>query len=369
VINRRRCLAMLSGAPLTMGTNKIFKTVDLNNSLIINGQGTFWDPYNLENQKISSRAIFELNASQQTVISMTVSEVGNSPDVFSKTLEKINNVNQYLLENKEFMQRVLTSFDIFSAKKDRKLGILFNTQDSSMIGSDLDRVSILKKLGVRVIQLTYNNRNLSGDGCLEPENSGLSKLGHATIERIEAEEILLDLSHGGQRTVAEAIEKSKRPVTISHTGCRSLHDNPRNQWDAELKACADKGGVVGIYWMPFLVPNSKPRGVDLIRHMSHAKNVCGEDHVAVGTDNNLFAKLIDSKTKLIQKAFFEDRVKKGIAAPGEGPDIFNIVSEWDGYKRFTRLADGLSRDGWNSGAIEKALGGNLLRLYRDIWNE
>src|SRR5207248_1757214 len=111
-----------------------------------------------------------------------------------------------------------------------------------------ERISVLKGLGIRVMQLTYNVRNLSGDGCLEPGNGGLSRLGRATIDRIEREKLLLDLSHAGQRTTAEAIAAAIRPPTISHTGCRALHDNPRNQWDPELRACAEKGGTVGIYW-------------------------------------------------------------------------------------------------------------------------
>jgi membrane dipeptidase len=222
-------------------------------------------------------------------------------------------------------------------------------------------------LGIRIVQLTYNNRNLSGDGCLEPGNGGLSKLGRATIARIEKEKLLLDLSHSGQRTVAEALQAATRPPTISHTGCRSLHDNPRNQWDAELKACADKGGVVGLYWMPFLVPGGKPTGADLVRHMEHARRVCGEDHVAIGTDGMVYKTVIDDKARAHQKKFYEDRAAKGIAAPGEGADVFNILAEWDGHMRFRRLADGLAAAGWKAAAIDKALGGNLLRLYREVW--
>ena len=152
------------------------------------------------------------------------------------------------------------------------------------MGTELDRLAVLKGLGVRIVQLTYNLRNLSGDGSLEPANAGLSKLGRATIARIEKERMLVDFSHGGQRTVAEGLAATTRPPIISHTGCRALNDNPRNTWDAEMKACADRGGVVGIYWMPFLVANSRPTGADLVRHMEHARNVCGEDHVGIGTD-------------------------------------------------------------------------------------
>jgi membrane dipeptidase len=260
-----------------------------------------------------------------------------------------------------------TAADIRSAKAQGKVALIYGTQDTAMVGTQLDRIDTLAGLGIRVVQLTYNLRNLSGDGALEPANAGLSKLGRATIERIEAAKLLLDLSHGGQRTIAEAIAAATRPMTISHTGCRSLHDNPRNVWDAELRAMADKGGVVGIYWMPFLVRDSKPAAADLVRHMRHAVDVCGEDHVAIGTDGILSKTMIDDKARAAQAKFFADRSQRGIAAPGEGADIFNIVPDLDSHLRFQLLADALSRDGWSTARIEKVLGANLLRLYGEAW--
>jgi membrane dipeptidase len=337
-------------------------------TIVIDGQGSIADPYSDGPTSIfSARALAEHKASGITACSMTLAVVGNEPDNFQKSMEGIAEFDQAIADNSHDFVKVLTAADILSAKRDGRIGIIFNTQDTALIGTELHRIALLKGLGVRVIQLTYNNRNLSGDGCLEPSNAGLSKLGHATIEAIENQRLLLDLSHSSQRTTAEAIASATRPPTISHTGCRALNDNPRNQWDAELKACADRGGVIGVYWMPFLVANGKPTGSDLVRHMEHVRQTCGEDHVAIGTDGIIPKTVIDDKARAEQKKFFDDRAKRGIAAPGEGPDIFNIVAEWDDAKRFDHLADGLVRAGWRSAAIEKALGANLLRLYRECW--
>jgi membrane dipeptidase len=96
--------------------------------------------------------------------------------------------------------------------------------------------------------------------------------------------MVLDLSHGSPRTMAEAIAASKAPVAMRHTGCRALVDLPRNTRDNELKALADRGGVAGIYFMPFLRKSGQPHAEDLIHHLEHAVNVCGEDHVGIGTD-------------------------------------------------------------------------------------
>lgn len=373
-MNPSECLTLMAATAFDMtapnGNGTAFSDADYARAIVIDGQGGFDDPYgDPAESHLSARVVSELRQSGETACSFTVNEVGNSPEVWTNTIRNLSNLDQMVSDNPDVLLKAMSSADIRRAKAEKKTAIICNTQDTSLIGADLARIALLKGLGVRVVQLTYNNRNLSGDGCLEPGNGGLSKLGHATIAEIEKQKLLLDLSHSGQRTTAEAIAAATRPMTISHTGCRSLNDYPRNQWDAELKACADKGGVVGIYWVPFLAANAHATSTDLVRHMNHAVNVCGQDHVAIGTDNLLFKTEINDKSRAEQKAFYDQRVAAGVAAPGEGADVFNIVWDWDGHMRFKMLANGLSADGWSTTQIEKVLGGNLMRLYADAWGE
>jgi membrane dipeptidase len=345
-----------------------FADEDYRRAFVIDGLGGVDDPYSPpEATVMDPRAVADLRAAGLTMSHFTVNAVGNGPDVWAKTIATIAETDQLIADNPDVLVKVASTADIRRAKREGKSAILYGTQDTSLVGADLDRLALLKGLGVRSVQLTYNLRNLCGDGSLEPGNAGLSKLGHATIARIEKEKMLVDFSHGGQRTIAEGLAASTRTPIISHTGCRSLYDNPRNVWDAEMKACADKGGVIGIYWMPFLVPNSLPTGADVVRHMDHVKNLCGEDHVSIGTDGKLSKTVIDDKARAEQKKFYDERALQGIAAPGEGPEIFNIVPEWDDIKRYRRLADGLAKAGWTVGQIEKALGGNLMRVYGDTF--
>jgi membrane dipeptidase len=341
-----------------------FSDEDYRRAIVIDGLGGVDDPFGApDTSRLDPRAIANLKASGLGMSHFTVNAVGNGPDVWAKTIASIAEYDQMITDNADVLIKVSTVADIRRAKREGKSAILYGTQDTSLVGADLDRLALLKGLGVRSVQLTYNLRNLCGDGSLEPGNAGLSKLGHATIARIEKEKMLVDFSHGGQRTIAEGIAATTRTPIISHTGCRSLHDNPRNVWDAEMKACAERGGVIGIYWMPFLVPNGRPSGADVVRHMDHVKNLCGEDHVSIGTDGKLNKTVIDDKAREAQKKFYEDRAAQGIAAPGEGADIFNIVADWDDFMRYRHLADALSKAGWTVGQIEKALGGNLLRVY------
>jgi membrane dipeptidase len=217
------------------------------------------------------------------------------------------------------------------------------------------------------VQLTYNNANLSGDGALEPRNGGLTKLGKATIERIEGEKLLLDLSHGGARTMAEATAFAKRPLVISHTGARALTEHPRNTSDETIKAIADKGGVVGVYFMPFLTLDSHPKGSGLIAHIEHVANVAGEDHVGIGTDNGVLPQATDAEATRKLNEWAAARIKAGIAAPGEGLNVWPMVAEYNSVDRYRRLAADLQKRGWSEARLEKLFGGNFLRVYRDAW--
>ena len=272
-----------------------------------------------------------------------------------------------MLANPERLKLVERASDILTCKHEGKLGIILGTQDTAMIGPSLDRLAEMKKGGIRCVQLTYNLRNLTGDGSIEPGNAGLSNLGRKTIEGIEAEKLLLDLAHGGARTIEEAIAYAKRPLTISHTGARALYDHPRNVSDAAIKAVAEKGGVVGVYFMPYLAANMHPAGATLLDNIDHVAKIAGEDHVSIGTDGGVLPLVIDAKARENAKKDYEQRSAAGIAAPGEGPDVFTVVEDYNSIDKLERLGNDLMKRGWTTTQVEKLLGRNLLRLYGEVW--
>ena len=337
-------------------------------AIIIDGLSGARDPYTGPGwMRLSDRAWAETKSTGVTVVRDSVFPVGNVPDPWGDYQKEIEETHHRLAANPDRFLHIRTAADILKAKRDRKLGVILGTQDTVMIGPELDRITQLKKDGVMTVQLTYNNRNLSGDGSLEPDNAGLSKIGRATIERIESERLLLDLSHGGAKTMAEGAAHAKRPLVISHTGARALYDHPRNTGDETIRAVADKGGVVGIYFMMFLTADSKPKGSDLIAHIEHVARVAGEDHVGIGTDNGLMPFVMNAEALRQNIAQANQRSKAGIAAPGEGPGIFPMVAEYNSLDRFRRLADALARRGWSTTRLQKLFGSNLLRVYRDAW--
>lgn len=315
----------------------------------------------------SARLIEAGKAGWIDVVSQTVGEVGNGPDRFRSAVEGIAFMDRFVAEMPSLFVKATSAADLRSAKAAGKVAIVYNFQDTTPLEGDASRVATFKALGLRVVQLTYNKRNLAGDGCLERANAGLSDFGRQVIAEIERNTLLLDLSHSGQRTTAEGIAEAKRPPAITHTGCRDLVDLPRNQYDRELRALADKGGVVGIYLMPFLRTQGQPGRDDLIRHIEHAVKVAGEDHVGIGTDNPLLGYRIDDDTRKRHREFFEDRRKRGISAPGEAADVLNLVEGYNEAPRYSRLADDLAAHGWKAARIDKVLGGNFVRLFGEVW--
>ena len=337
-------------------------------AIVIDALGGVGDPYAPDEQlRLSDRAWAEMVATGVTVLRDTVMPVGNGVDLWNDYQKDIALKQNILNANPDRLLLVRSAADILKAKREKKFGMVIGTQDTAMVGPELDRLAQMKKDGVMSAQLTYNNRNLAGDGALEPDNAGLSKLGRATIERIEAEKLLLDLSHGGAKTMAEAAAHAKRPLTISHTGARALTDHPRNTHDATIRAVAAKGGVVGVYFMPFLTLDSHPKGSDLIAHIEHIANVAGEDHVGIGSDNGVLPMQLDEETKKRLDRWQQQRIDAGIAAPGEAIGVYPMVADFNSVDRYRRLAAELQKRGWSEARLEKLFGGNFLRVYREAW--
>ena len=370
LIDRR---TMMAGAAAALAAQPVVGRAAASSSwydraIIIDALGGVGDPYSPDDQlRLGDRAWSEMIGTGVTLVRDTVFPVGNSADPWGEYQTDIAAKHNILNANPDRLVLVRAAADILKAKREKKFAWLYGTQDTSMVGPELDRLAQLKKDGVMTVQLTYNNRNLSGDGALEPANAGLSKLGRATIERIEAEKLLLDLSHGGARTMAEATAFAKRPLVISHTGARALTDHVRNTADETIRAVADKGGVVGVYFMPFLTLDSHPKGSDLLAHVEHVAKVAGEDHVGIGTDNGVLPQMLDAEARKKLDKWQMERIKAGIAAPGEGIGVYPMVADYNSVDRYRRFAADLQKRGWSEARLEKLMGGNFLRVYREAW--
>ncbi|MEY2536340.1 MAG: rane dipeptidase [Verrucomicrobiota bacterium] len=311
--------------------------------------------------------IVDAKASGLTAVNVTVSGVGSYTKDFEETLRNIAFWEEQIAAHPDALMKVTRSADLAEAKKSGHLGIIYGFQDATPLGESLERLDLFYDLGVRIILFTYNLRNLVGDGCLEPGNAGLSLFGRKLIARMNEKHVLVDLSHCGHRTTLESIEISQQPVAITHAGCSAIADLPRNKTDEELRKLADKGGVFGVYLMPFLRTAGQPMAEDVIQHIEHAMKICGEDHIGVGTDGVLSA--IDATPEFRQtfREEIEKRQKLGISAPGERADVFTFVPDLNTPRRFEKIAYLLARRGHSDSQIEKIIGGNFARLFREVW--
>jgi membrane dipeptidase len=316
---------------------------------------------------LDERTVREAHAAGLTAVNVTIGYVAGNMDPFEYTMAQLGEWEALIRANPKDLLKIYSAADILRAQAERRIGVIYGFQNATMVGTKPERVDIFSDLGVRVVQLTYNPANPLGDGSMAQENRGLTTLGHEVVERLNANRLMVDLSHSGQQTCVDAARSSKQPISINHTGCRALNDVPRNKTDEELRLVASNGGFVGIYFMPFLNPSGHATAEDVVAHIDHAVNVCGEDHVGIGTDGSVTS--IDDleayKGRLAKE--IAARRAAGISAAGERPDTFPFVVDLRGVNQFRELADRLQQRGYTPSRIEKILGRNFLRFANEVW--
>jgi membrane dipeptidase len=367
-VNRRTVLA-LSAAALARPASAAAAADPIAGLTVVNALGGLED-VNLPPPPriaLTRRILADARASGMTAVNWTIGHVAGPKEPFQDSVTDIGQLDAVIRQYPGELIKVLSATDIARAKAQRKIGIIYGFQNATMMGDDPARVDIFADLGVRVVQLTYNLPNALGDGCMAPQGRGLTDFGRKVVDRLNARRVMVDLSHSGRQICLDAARYSKQPIGINHTGCRALTDLPRNKTDEELKLIADKGGFVGVYFMPFLNLSGHARAVDVVAHIEHALNVCGEDHVGIGTDGGTTPIDDLEAYKVALAREHDDRVAKGVAAPGERADTHPFVDDLRGPDQFRKLYGLLAARGHQPARIEKILGGNFVRYARDVW--
>ncbi len=298
--------------------------------------------------------------------------VGSYRDTFESTLEQITKIRR-LTENID-ARVVETAADIGRAAEHDELAVVMGFQDTKPIENDRWKLDLFADLGVRVVQLTYNEQNYVGAGCCEPEDSGLSSFGRDVVDHCNDRGLVIDLSHCGDRTTMDAIEHSSDPVACTHVGVRELCDAPgRNKTREQLEALADAGGVAGITFFPPLVRREEETHrpaestvEDVLDHIDYAVDLMGVDHVGFGSD--LDDRSLDRGVTPSTSALRHYRPTYP-EVYGAGPtDVYDPYP--DGLHRHTELGTltrGLVERGYTDEEIAKILGGNFFRLFEEVW--
>jgi len=326
-----------------------------------------WSEEEIAAHRLDPRPIADARAAGVAATNLTLGYVFGEDDPFVSTIEDIAWWDEAIRFRPDALMKIRDAADISAAHEKGLAGVIYGFQSSDMFAGDPARARIFADLGVRICQLTYNLRSAAGDGALVAENKGLTEFGRALVAALNREKLLVDLSHGGEKTTTDAIAASTAPIAITHAGCASLAPHPRNKTDAEPKALADKGGVMGVYFMPYLSPGRQHMAADILAHIEHAVNVCGEDHVGVGTDGGVTA--IDNMPAYLEghRKDVENRKRLGVGAPNEDPDIILVPPDLMGPTQFEVLASMLAARGHKEARIEKILSGNFLRLFGEVW--
>ena len=310
---------------------------------------------------LTPEMVANARASGITAVNLTVS---SAPNV-AATFRDMGYWERELQAHPDVLMKIYSVADLRRAKETRRLGLIYGFQNATMLEGDAANLDVFQRFGVRIIQLTYNDRNLLGDGCLEPANAGLSRHGRDVVARMNELRMLVDLSHCGLQTTADGIATSSRPVAITHSGCRGVFDHPRSKTDDILRALANKGGVIGIYMMPFLNAQGQPMAADLIKQIEYAVKVCGEDHVGIGSDLSITPHVVNAEYEAKHRRFVEGRKQRGIAAPREEDYMF--VKDLNVPRRLELIADQLLTRGHSATRVEKIIGGNWMRVFGEVW--
>ena len=259
---------------------------------------------------------------------------------------------------------VRTTKDIDEAVKQNKLGIFFTHQGTQIFGGDVDRVGFWREMGFGYCLLAYNQRNDVGDGCFESENRGLTDFGKTLIDSYNRYGMLVDVSHTGEQTSLDAIERSSQPVISSHSGAMAVAKYQRSLTDQVIKAIAKSGGVCSINMVGAFIDTSNPDIVttDMVfRHIDYMANLVGIDHVGFGSDYipnvNFTASVI--QTPMGQSVFPDGGYTTKVGAKGfPTPAPYQIVAA---------LVDKMLEEGYSEKDCGKFLGGNMYRVFNQVW--
>lgn len=259
----------------------------------------------------------------------------------------------------------LTADDFRRAKREGKVAVMMNFQNATMLEGDLDNVDVLYELGTRCFQLTYNQRNRLGDGSTERTNAGLSDFGIAVVERMNDLGIMIDLSHCGAQTTMDGIAFSEKPVAFTHTMCEALRPgHPRAKTDAQIRALAGKGGVVGIAMLGYFIgrdPGGETTIKTYVDHVDHAVNLAGIDHVAMSTDFPVRG----ISPWATREEWYEPRLES--FKPSYDVQWPPWIPDLDSPDRYRNVIRVLDRRGYSTGEMEKLLGLNWLRHFETVF--
>ncbi|MGH9632583.1 MAG: dipeptidase [Bryobacteraceae bacterium] len=291
-----------------------------------------------------TRADFQkLKASGIDVFHPAVDLAGKKP--YEATIKWIRSWNALLVAHNNYFVAVSNADDLSRARREGKIGIVLGMQNSDHFLKISD-VRFFHRLGQRLSQLTYNARNLIGNGCTERHDTGLTEYGASVVGEMNSVGMAIDVSHAGERTTLDAFAASTKPVLVTHSNCRALSGHPRCKSDVVIKSLGSHGSVMGITGIRTFVYDREPVTIQhVLDHYDHVARLVGVEHLGLGSDTDLEGR--------------DQRFAKGRTR-------FDIGG-LDHPKRVYDLTEGLVQRKYSNRSIEMILGLNFERVLSEIW--
>ena len=310
-----------------------------------------------------NRAIFEqMRAGGLNAAHVTIAYWENARE----TLSNIGHWNQLFERYDDLIMPVRQAPDILAALQKDKVGIVFGFQNCSPIEDDISLVEVFCQLGVRIMQLTYNNQSLLGAGCYEDHDAGITRFGKVVIEEMNRVGMVVDMSHSAERSTLEAIELSDRPITISHANPAFFHPARRNKSDKVLSALAESDGMLGLSLYPFHLKNGSDCSLkDFCAMVARTVDTMGVDRVGIGSDLCLGQDLAVLEWMRNGRWSKDKDYGEGSAADADWPE----PPAWFGTSAdFPNITHGLAETGFQQQDIDKIMGGNWFRFFQESFS-
>lgn len=270
------------------------------------------------------------------------------------------------IAHQDLLFHAKTVADIERAHGEGRIAWIGHLEGAAMIENELDRIDVLYGLGIRCLGVAYSEGNMLGAGLKEPDDGGLTCFGREAVERMNKVGMLIDCSHAGSRTTIDTATRSKKPIVLTHIGARALWDSNRMAPDEVIKTVAGKGGVIGVEAAPHTTLTAKHNRHSLdsiMEHFEYIRDLVGIDHVGFGPDtlygdhvglhDAYTANLSIGEANRPSPTHPKVEYVEGIENPTEAS--INLVRE-------------MVRRNYADGDITKAMGGNILRVLREVWS-
>lgn len=280
---------------------------------------------------------------------------------FRETVLQIEKWNRWFEQFPDLIFQGRTAADVTIARETGRTAIFFGSQNPSCIEDDIGLVEVMHALGLRFMQLTYNNQSLLATGCYEAEDIGLTRMGKEVVREMNRVGLVVDMSHSGDRSTLQAIEHSSRPIAITHANRHSWHPALRNKSDDLLRVLGESGGMLGFSVYPHHLKDGSTCTIQSFADMiARTIDLMGEDHVGIGTD--LCQDQPDSIVEWMRTGRWSKTVDFGEGS-ADAPGFPEMPSWFHDNRDFGSISDGLRATGMGDAVITKIMGGNWLAFF------